>query len=320
MTLRDILALGRIQTAPLTASVICLGAISAGAAVLSPLVLGLFAFGLLVHYTGFAHNNFHDLEHDRKSEFKVNFPSLKMKESTIGAIVLLSVLLTWVIALLAFPLDITIPLMWFMVTGIEYNRQSKKSPLYATGIAGISYACLAWLGTAAYGEYTDQSYIVMVISASMMMYAVGPQGALKDLQDENNIATWMGSYKKYNRVRLSLLFGAFSFTLFTMYVVSVICLMTDDSIPTLYDSSPDVIIALFTIGPAFVFHLEYFNAGTWDHNYRMKVMMFALILPWYGAVALVTDVFIGAGFATGSLVWLVVFNKWFWGTGVGPKV
>lgn len=346
-SLKDWIVLGRPHTASLTIPSTLLGAVVAGTSDL--LLVGLLgAWALLFHYFGFVHNNLADLPHDKADPSKRHFPLVsgvipasKARGLWLAGTALVEGL--GVLLLLRGGAGAAGPgllagfasLQVAVVAGAAYNVLSKRSRSGPFVISASFAALPAFAFFAAGGKPADPlqgALLLYVVAYSflLMLHDIGYAGYLKDLAPDP--VNWLRAMGARAEPAPGEGEGAYTYE-FPMTVQAwawfsrllcpalAVAFVATHVAPAQW-ALPLALTALFTLALVAVF-ARLTRAGTMPRQRKLAGMGASEATAYFievGSLGALLGLAGVAAFVVLPLAWFVTWNRFLWGTNVGPRV
>jgi len=192
----------------------------------NPLVPLLFVWGVIVHLSGFSHNELVDIEHDRKNPARQKSPlvagdiSLKHARKLVIGLIVGAVGVGWGISILT-RFEAILWVFTGLVCGLLYNMTSKRNIFAIFGLMGwISSLCM--FGAHVAGDpFNPLATGVTFYLAVQVMFQGSVLGALKDPVDNvNHFVVLEGKLRSY----------AWTLKVIQLSAIGLLFLMIRDSI------------------------------------------------------------------------------------------
>lgn len=328
---RDWAQLCRTHTTPLEMVPAIIGAALATGSLLNPFVLFWGFFGFLYHQAGYLQNSFNDYQqgYDDRDPYKQHFPLRRgSKGPVIVGFVSIWLLIITVVVGLAGVIYTSVSIdfwsgvisMVILATGAYagsyYNNKGKEAIYKAIPISYAHSTVFIVPYIASGGESIVIALNGWAFVFLWVLYQIHFSGELKDITVDK-ADNWMNQYVNGDylsiphevRVRSTVLKGVSAIMAITL-TLSVGGTLTQGTLPA--------VVVLLSI-PLGIYMLR---AGVYERDTRIRSM--ALIeLLMLSSFCLATIPALGSGVVALivlSVVWVLVFNSFEWGTLLSPKV
>lgn len=332
--MRKYLQFTRAHTAPLETVPAILGASIATGGMLNTNVFLWGIAGLMYHLAGYGQNSYSDWEngYDKDDPYKEHLPlnsgdiSPRLaKYLSYGLFIVFVSYVTYLV--FPDPLGLSIALIG-LVSGVSYNFIGKETVMkfLLISLAHASVFVMAYVDS---GGAIDS---VIFVSSSLFIivwvtYQISVSGEVKDIvqDEEKNFLTdaiWMDTRVIQSDEGIIISFGDEA----KIYSLSLRVLAVVIGSYIAYESSGTflipAIVSVIGLGAA-IAGLNLTRDGMFNRNVRLRNMAAIEILTMYMmivALSPIIGVLQSLTLIIGSVVWVVVFNKYLWGTALAPQV